>query len=80
MELETAVRLKSHLVHMIWIDGSYDMVAVQAEQKYGRSSGTHFGPVDPVKFAEAFGTAREICTSLSQRVSEWLAGIELFDT
>jgi len=55
MELETAVRLNSHLVHMIWIDGAYDMVAVQEIQKYGRPSGTSFGPVDPVKYAEAFG-------------------------
>ncbi len=55
MELETAVRLQSNLVHMIWIDGTYDMVAVQEKQKYGRSSGTTFGPVDPVKYAEAFG-------------------------
>ena len=55
MELETAVRLQSHLVHMIWIDGTYDMVAVQERQKYGRSSGTDFGPVDPVKYADAFG-------------------------
>jgi hypothetical protein len=29
MELETAVRLKSNLVHMILIDGSYDRVAEQ---------------------------------------------------
>jgi thiamine pyrophosphate-dependent acetolactate synthase large subunit-like protein len=55
MELETAVRLQSNLVHMIWIDGTYDMLAVQEEQKYGRSSGIKFGPVDPVKYAEAFG-------------------------
>jgi len=54
MELETAVRLKSNLVHMIWIDGSYNMVAVQEEAKYDRPSGTALGPVDPVKFAEAF--------------------------
>jgi thiamine pyrophosphate-dependent acetolactate synthase large subunit-like protein len=40
---------------MIWIDGTYDMVAVHEEQKYGRPSGTNFGPVDPVKYAEAFG-------------------------
>ena len=26
MELETAVRLGVHVVHMIWIDGHYDMV------------------------------------------------------
>jgi acetolactate synthase-1/2/3 large subunit len=55
MELETAVRLQSNLVHMIWIDGTYDMVATQEKQKYGRPSGTEFGPVDPVKYAEAFG-------------------------
>jgi acetolactate synthase-1/2/3 large subunit len=54
-ELETAVRLKSHIVHMIWIDGSYDMVAAQEEIKYGRTSGIKLGPVDPVKYAEAFG-------------------------
>jgi acetolactate synthase I/II/III large subunit len=55
MELETAVRLKSNLVHMILIDGSYNMVAEQEILKYGRPSGTEFGPVDPVKYAEAFG-------------------------
>lgn len=54
-ELETAVRLKSHLVHMIWIDGTYDMVATQERIKYRRTSGVDFGPVDPVKYAEAFG-------------------------
>lgn len=55
MELETAVRLKCNIVHLIWIDGTYDMVATQEKLKYGRSSGTNFGPVDCVKYAEAFG-------------------------
>jgi acetolactate synthase I/II/III large subunit len=54
-ELETAVRLRSHVVHMIWIDGSYDMVGVQEELKYHRRSGVNLGPVDHVKYAEAFG-------------------------
>ena len=54
-ELETAVRLNSHLVHMIWIDGHYDMVGVQEQIKYGRTSAVDFGPVDYVKYAEAFG-------------------------
>jgi acetolactate synthase-1/2/3 large subunit len=54
-ELETAVRLNSHLVHMIWIDGHYDMVATQERLKYGRTSGVDFGPVDYTKYAEAFG-------------------------
>jgi acetolactate synthase-1/2/3 large subunit len=54
-ELETAVRLHSHIVHMIWIDGSYDMVAAQEKLKYHRTSGITLGPVDYVKYAEAFG-------------------------
>ena len=55
MELETAVRLRLNLVHMVWIDGTYDMVAVQEQPKYKRTSGVDFGPVDVVKYAEAFG-------------------------
>ena len=63
MELETAVRLKANIVHLVWIDGTYDMVAVQEALKYGRKSGIEFGPVDLVKYAEAFGaTGRMIRT------------------
>jgi thiamine pyrophosphate-dependent acetolactate synthase large subunit-like protein len=58
MELETAVRLKCNLVHLVWIDGTYDMVGFQAVAKYGRTSGVDFGPVDVVRFAEAFGAKR----------------------
>jgi acetolactate synthase I/II/III large subunit len=54
-ELETAVRLNCHFVHLIWRDGHYDMVAFQERMKYGRTSGCDFGPVDIVKYAEAFG-------------------------
>ena len=54
-ELETAVRLKCNLVHLVWIDGAYDMVRFQQMAKYGRDSAVEFGPVDIVKFAEAFG-------------------------
>jgi acetolactate synthase-1/2/3 large subunit len=57
MELETAVRLKLNLVHMVWINGTYDMVAVQEQSEYKRTSGVDFGPVDVVKYAEAFGAA-----------------------
>jgi acetolactate synthase I/II/III large subunit len=55
MELETAVRLKCNLAHLVWIDGHYDMVGFQEVAKYGRTSGVDFGPVDVVRFAEAFG-------------------------
>jgi acetolactate synthase I/II/III large subunit len=55
MELETAVRLKANIIHMVWIGGTYDMVRTQEVQKHGRPSGTDFGPLDVVKYAEAFG-------------------------
>ncbi|WP_192988268.1 acetolactate synthase AlsS [Carnobacterium mobile] len=54
-ELETAVRLNMNIVHLIWNDGRYNMVEFQEEMKYDRSSGVNFGPVDFVKYAEAFG-------------------------
>lgn len=55
MELETAVRLKCNLVHIVWIDGYYDMVKFQEIAKYGRDSGVAFGSVDVVGLAESFG-------------------------
>ena len=55
VELETAVRLRCNFVHLVWIDGGYNMVAIQEEMAYGRESGVRFGPVDLVKFAESMG-------------------------
>jgi acetolactate synthase I/II/III large subunit len=52
MELETAVRLKCSFVHLVCIDGSYDMVRFQEMAKYGRASGVDFGPADVIRFAE----------------------------
>jgi len=66
MELETAVRLKLNLVHMVWIDGVYNMVAVQEQAKYKRTAGVDFGPVDVVKYAEAFGATGLMITSPDQ--------------
>nr|WP_307443773.1 acetolactate synthase AlsS [Bacillus atrophaeus] len=55
MELETAVRLKTPIVHLVWNDSTYDMVAFQQMKKYNRKSGVDFGNVDIVKYAESFG-------------------------
>lgn len=75
-ELETAVRLKQKIIHSIWNDGSYNMVEFQEEMKYDRSSGVHFGPVDFVKYAEAFGAKGLRATSkaeLETAIQEGLA-------
>lgn len=57
MELETAVRLGSNILHIIWVDNGYNMVAMQEEQKYRRTSGVAFGPIDFKGYAESFGAA-----------------------
>jgi acetolactate synthase-1/2/3 large subunit len=67
VELETAVRLKCNFVHLVWIDGGYDMVAIQEVAAYGRESGVRFGPVDLVKFAESMG-ARGIMIDRADQV------------
>lgn len=55
MELETAVRLKANIVHVIWVDNAYNMVAMQEVKKYQRKSGVEFGPIDFKAYAEACG-------------------------
>lgn len=57
MELETAVRLGANVLHIIWVDNAYNMVAIQEEKKYQRLSGVSFGPVDFKAYADAFGAA-----------------------
>lgn len=85
-ELETAVRLKLPIVHIIWNDGQYNMVAFQEEMKYGRSSGVDFGAVDFVKYAESFGAKGYRASSkedfdkvLKQALAESIDGPVLID-
>ncbi|MGT2930543.1 acetolactate synthase AlsS [Streptococcus dentasini] len=85
-ELETAVRLKLPIVHIIWNDGKYNMVEFQEEMKYGRSSGVEFGAVDFVKYAESFGAKGYRADSkasfdhlLKQALSEAAKGPVLID-
>ncbi|MFC3932285.1 acetolactate synthase AlsS [Streptococcus dentapri] len=85
-ELETAVRLKLPIVHIIWNDGKYNMVEFQEEMKYGRSSGVDFGPVDFVKYAESFGakgyradSKESFASLLTQALTETVTGPVLID-
>ncbi|MFT8321969.1 MAG: acetolactate synthase AlsS [Bacillus sp. (in: firmicutes)] len=55
MELETAVRMKTNIVHLVWNDSTYDMVSFQQVMKYNRNSCVDFGQIDIVKYAESFG-------------------------
>jgi acetolactate synthase-1/2/3 large subunit len=54
-ELETAVRLKTPVVNVIWENGQYGSIVWKQDKKFGRHFGVDFGNPDFVKLAEAFG-------------------------
>ena len=55
-ELETAKRMGSRFVHLIWDSGSYDMVSFQEAAHYGgKTAGVQLGQINVVSFADAFG-------------------------
>src|SRR5438067_1194757 len=56
-ELETAVRLKTPFVTVIWENHQYGSIVWKQEKKFGRHFGTDFTNPDFVKLAESFGMA-----------------------
>lgn len=66
MELQTAVRIGANLTHIVFNDGTYDMVAFQQDMKYGRTSGVQLGDYDVVGYARSFGASGHRVTSRDQ--------------
>lgn len=56
-ELETAVRLRTPFVTLVFNDGGYGVIAWKQILKYGRPAFVEFGNPDFVKLAESFGCA-----------------------
>ncbi|HWT22444.1 MAG TPA: acetolactate synthase large subunit [Solirubrobacteraceae bacterium] len=54
-ELETAVRLRTAIVNVIWENGQYGSIVWKQDKKFGRHFGTDFANPDFVKLADAFG-------------------------
>ncbi len=54
-ELETAVRLKTPTVNMVWSDGTLGLIEWKQHNKFGRAYGTRFENPNWVKLAESFG-------------------------
>lgn len=77
MELETAVREKANITVFIFRDGSYNMVAFQQENIYGRTSGVSFGSTDFVKYAESMGAIGFRVSSEEELESTMRRAIEL---
>ncbi len=54
-EMETAVRIGSDIVVMIWEDHAYGLIAWKQQNEFGRHTDLDFGNPDFVKLAESFG-------------------------
>ena len=54
-EIETAMRLNTPVVILIWNDGGYGLIKWKQENQFGRPSHVDFGNPDFVKYAESFG-------------------------
>ena len=75
-ELETAVRLKTPVVNVIWENGQFGSIVWKQDNKFGRHFGVDFGNPDFVKLAEAFGAPAWRCANadeFSQRLRQALA-------
>jgi acetolactate synthase-1/2/3 large subunit len=75
-ELETAMRLKTAVVNIIWENGQFGSIVWKQDNKFGRHFGVDFGGTDFVKLAAAFGAPAWRCESagdFAQRLTEALA-------
>ena len=75
-ELETAVRLKTPVVNVVWENNQYGSIVWKQDKKFGRHFGVDFGNPDFVKLAEAFGMPAWRCANadeFSQRLATALA-------
>ena len=62
-ELETAVRLKTAIVNVVWENEQYGSIVWKQDKKFGTHFGTDFTNPDFVKLAESFGMPAWRCES-----------------
>ena len=62
-ELETAIRLKTPFVTVVWENRQYGSIVWKQDKAFGRHFGVDFGNPDFVKLAEAFGMPAWRCES-----------------
>ena len=63
-ELETAMRLRTPIVNVIWENRQYGSIVWKQDKKFGRHFGTDFTNPDFVKLADAFGMPAWRCDSI----------------
>ena len=62
-ELETAARLGTSVVNVIWENAQFGSIVWKQDKKFGRHFGVDFGNPDFVKLAEAFGLPAWRCAA-----------------
>jgi acetolactate synthase-1/2/3 large subunit len=62
-ELETAVRIGTSFVNVIWENSQYGSIVWKQDKKFGRHFGTDFANPDFVRLAEGFGMPAWRCDS-----------------
>lgn len=65
-ELETAVRLRTPFVNVIWENRQFGSIVWKQERRFGRHFGTDFENPDFVKLAESFGLPAWRCVSAAE--------------
>jgi len=65
-ELETAVRLKTPIVNVIWENCQYGSIVWKQDKKFGRHFGTDFANPDFVGLAESFGMPAWRCGGIDE--------------
>jgi len=63
-ELETAVRLRTAVVNVIWENSQYGSIVWKQDKKFGRHFGTDFANPDFVRLADAFGMPAWRCETV----------------
>ena len=61
-EMETAARLGSRIVVMVWADNGYGLIAWKQETHFGKHTDLSFGNPDWTKLADAFGWHGQLVT------------------
>ena len=60
-EMETAKRLGTKIVVMVWEDGGYGLIAWKQDNQFGRHTPLSFSNPDFMKLADSFGWAGFHC-------------------
>lgn len=76
-EIETALRLRTPFVVLIWVDNAYGLISWKMDLEIGHNVDTRFGNPDFVAYAESFGAtgyriaaADELLPTLRRALSE----------